>query len=91
MFSMEYNLHKTFLLRGKILHLVKKVIKLDIYIKEYFLVSLEHHHQMAHGGGEGRVFSYSGLARTPECTSCGTTGTKGSSSTSGRDSEGVMK
>lgn len=91
MFSMEYKLHKTFLLRGNILHLVKKVIKLDIYIKEYFLVSLEHHHQMAHGGGEGRVFGYSGLARTPECTSCGTTGTKGSSSTSGRDSEGVMK
>ena len=45
--------HKTFLLRGNILHLVKKVIKLDIYIKEYFLVSLEHHHQMAHGGGGG--------------------------------------
>lgn len=53
MFCMEYKLHKTFLLRGNILHLVKKVIKLDIYIKEYFLVSLEHHHQMAHGGGGG--------------------------------------
>ena len=43
------------------------------------------------GEGEGTGFSYSGLARTPERTSCGTTGTKGSSSTSGRDSEGVMK
>ena len=47
---MEYKLHETFLLTGNILHLVKQVIKLDIYIKEYFLVSLEHHRQMTHGG-----------------------------------------
>lgn len=39
-FSMEYKPYETFLLRGNILHLVKKVIKLDIYIKEYFLASL---------------------------------------------------
>ena len=50
---MEYKLHKTFLLRGNILHLVKKVIKLDTYIKEYFLVPLEHRHQMARGVGGG--------------------------------------
>lgn len=39
-FSMEYKLYETFLLSSNILYLVKKVIKLDIYIKEYFLVSL---------------------------------------------------
>jgi hypothetical protein len=37
---MEYKLSEAFLLQGNILHLVKKVIKLDIYIKVYFLVSL---------------------------------------------------
>lgn len=88
---MEYKLHKTFLLRGNILHLVKKVIKLDIYIKEYFFFHLSIIIRWLMGWGEGRAYSLSGLARTPECTVCAPTGTKGSSSTSGHDSEGVMK
>lgn len=60
---MEYKLYETFSLRGNILHSVKKVIKLDIYIKEYFLVSLLCSHQMDHAG-EGTVHSHCSGART---------------------------
>ena len=88
---MEYKLHKTFSLRGNILHLVKKVIKLDTSMKDYFLVPLEHRRRMARGVGEGRACSHSGLASTHECAVRATTGTKGSASASGRDSEGVME